>query len=111
MMSEGGGSHFLAAIERLDGGHVIEVADDKLREVLAAVHRTGKKGSLTLTLTVDQNGEMGFAASAKLTAKAPEMDFGQSFFFLGKDGDLTREAPNMRQMGLFTPLNKERSDG
>ena len=105
-MSEGN-SHFLMAIGRIDGGMPVEVADGCLRDVIAAVQRTGKKGTVTLTLEVAPNGELGFAASAKVTAKAPQVAFGQSFFFMGRNGDLTREAPDMQQLGLM----KERSNG
>tara|TARA_R110002051_G_scaffold325869_1_gene432646 strand:+ start:3263 stop:3589 length:327 start_codon:yes stop_codon:yes gene_type:complete len=92
-----GNSHFLMAIGRIDGGMAVETADEQLREVLNAVNRTGKKGTVTVTLEVQPNGETGFAASAKVTAKAPALDFGQSFFFMGRDGDLTREASNYVQ--------------
>ncbi|MBN2759491.1 MAG: hypothetical protein JXQ79_03240 [Rhodobacteraceae bacterium] len=104
-----GNSHFLMAIGRIDGGLAIETADSALRDVIAAVNRSGKKGSVTLTLEVSPNGEMGFAASAKVTAKAPQVNFGQSFFFMGRNGDLTREAPNMQQLGLMA--DKEKSNG
>lgn len=96
-----GNSHFLMAIGRIDGGLPVETADQQLREVIAAVQRTGKKGSVTLTLEVAPNGEMGFAASAKVSAKAPNVDFGKSFFFMGRHGDLTRESPDMQQLGLM----------
>ncbi|MEE4209686.1 MAG: hypothetical protein V2I43_10500 [Parvularcula sp.] len=89
------------AIGRIDGGLPIETADAQLRDVIAAVQRTGKKGTVTVTLEVAPNGEMGFAASAKVTAKAPLINFGQSFFFMGRDGDLTRSAPEMTQLGLM----------
>lgn len=96
-----GNSHFLMAIGRIDGGHAVEVADDQLREVMNAVNRTGKKGTVTIVLEVQPNGESGFAASAKVMAKAPALDFGQSFFFMGRDGNLTREAPNYVQDSLL----------
>lgn len=100
-----GNSHFLMAVGRIDGGLPIEVADGCLRDVIAAVQRTGKKGTVTVTLEVAPNGEMGFAASAKVTAKAPQIAFGQSFFFMGRNGDLTRQAPDMQQMGLMKEPN------
>lgn len=93
-----GNSHFLAALGRIDGGLAIEVADEKLREVLDAVNRTGKKGTVTVTLEVEPNGDRGFAARTKVSARAPEIAFGQSFFFRDANGDLTRNAPDMRQM-------------
>lgn len=106
-MSEGN-SHFLMALGRIDGGLPIETADQKLRDVIGAVQRTGKKGTVAITLEIAPNGEMGFAASAKVTAKAPLIDFGQSFFFMGRNGDLTRESPAMGQLGLMTG---EKADG
>jgi len=94
-------SHFLMAVGRIDGGLPVEIADQQLRDVIAAVQRTGKKGTVTITLEVAPNGELGFAASAKVTAKAPQISFGQSFFFMGRNGDLTRQAPEMTQLGLM----------
>ena len=96
-----GNSHFLMAIGRIDGGLPVEVADACLRDVIQAVQRTGKKGTVTVTLEVAPNGEMGFAASAKVTAKAPQINFGQSFFFMDRAGDLTRESPTMGELGLM----------
>ena len=94
-------SHFLMAVGRIDGGLPVEIADQQLRDVIAAVQRTGKKGTVTITLEVAPNGELGFAASAKVTAKAPQISFGKSFFFMGRNGDLTRQAPEMTQLGLM----------
>lgn len=96
-----GNSHFLMAVGRIDAGLPIETADNCLREVITAVQRTGKRGSVTLTLDIGPNGEMGFEASCKVTAKAPNVQFGKSFFFMGRNGDLTRESPSMEQLGLM----------
>lgn len=100
-----GNSHFLAALGRIDGGHAIEVADEQLRGVTSAVTRTGKKGTVTVTLEVSPNGETGFAVTAKVAAKAPQLQFGQSFFFMGRDGDLTRNAPDYVQGSLLKSEN------
>jgi len=106
-MSEGN-SHFLMALGRIDGGLPVETADQQLRDVIGAVQRTGKKGTVTVALEIAPNGEMGFAASAKVSAKAPQIDFGQSFFFMGRNGDLTRESPSMEHLGL---MKGDRVDG
>lgn len=103
-----GNSHFLMAIGRIDGGLPIETADNCLRDVISAVQRTGKRGSVKLTLEIGPNGEMGFEASCKVTATAPNVQFGKSFFFMGRNGELTREAPDMEQLGL---LRGERAHG
>lgn len=107
LMSDGN-SHFLMAVGRIDGGLAIETADSQLRDVIAAVQRTGKKGTVAITLEVSPNGEMGFAATCKVVAKAPQINFGQSFFYMGRDGDLTRQAPDLHQLGL---MKGEKADG
>jgi len=103
-----GNSHFLMALGRIDGGLPFEVADNCLRDVIAAVGRTGKKGTVTVTLEITPNGELGFTASAKVAAKAPQINFGQSFFFMDRNGNLTRNAPDMAQLGL---MGGERAHG
>jgi hypothetical protein len=96
-----GNSHFLMAIGRIDGGHAIEVADQQLREVMSAVNRTGKKGTITFTLEVSPNGDTGFAVTGKIKASAPQLNFGQSFFYQDGKGDLTRNAPQYVQNSLL----------
>jgi hypothetical protein len=110
MIVPDGNSHFLMAVGRIDGGLGIETADAQLRTVLEAVRRTGKKGSVTLTLEVAPNGEMGFAASVKVTSKAPNVQFGQSFFFQDRHGELTRSAPEL-QLDGFKSKREEDVDG
>ncbi|GAB4541430.1 MAG: hypothetical protein Tsb0020_54320 [Haliangiales bacterium] len=101
-------SHFLMALGRIDGGLPVEIADRCLTDVIEAVHRTGKKGSVTVRLEVSPNGELGLATTAKVEAKAPQVQFGQTFFFVDGKGRLTRQAPGMEQMGMF---RKEETDG
>lgn len=82
------------------------VADAQLRDVISAVNRTGKKGTVSVTLTVDTNGEMGYAVTARVAAKAPELAFGKSFFYHGPGGDLTRDPPpNVQKMLLKGDAN------
>lgn len=105
-MSEGN-SHFLMALGRVDGGMPVEVADEQLKKVISAVQQTGKKGKITVELEVSPNGELGFAVTAKVKATAPQVSFGQSFFFMGRDGALTRQSPDMQQLGLMTGSKTE----
>lgn len=104
-MSEGN-SHFLMAIGRHDGGSVIETADEQLRDVVQAVMRTGKKGTVTLVLEVDANGDKGLKASCKVASKAPSVSFGQAFYFTDMNGDLTRNAPADTMQTTFKELQE-----
>lgn len=86
-------SHFLQAIGQVDGGAAVEVADDYLTEVLQAVRGTGKKGTVTIELHVASNGERGYEVTTKVKAKAPEVEFGRSFFYTDQNGRLSRTPP------------------
>lgn len=97
-----GNSHFLMALGRHDEGSVVETADDALRDVIAAVLRTGKKGSVAITMEVEPNGQKGLEVSCKLQAKAPQVAFGKSFYFTNTNGDLTRTSPSGEMAELFT---------
>lgn len=92
-----GNSHFLMAVGRHDEGHVIETADTKLREVIEAVQRTGKAGSVSVTVSVKGNGELGLKVGAKVTAKAPDLEFGEAFYFTDRQGDLSRTPPQFTE--------------
>lgn len=96
-----GNSHFLMALGRHDEGSVVETADEALREVVAQVMRTGKKGSVTLTMEVEPNGQKGLEVSCKLSAKAPQLAFGKSFYFTNNNGDLTRTPPRGEEAQLL----------
>lgn len=102
-----GNSHFLMALGRIDGGLAIETADDLLRQVIAAVHRTGKPGKVTIEIAIGKNGELGLETTAKVKATAPQVQFGKSFFFTDpRTGDLTRQAPDLAAQGHFKEFSK-----
>lgn len=84
---------FIRAMEQIDRGAVGEVADQRIKDVIAAVNRTGKKGVVTVELHFAPNGKGDGGAltvTGKVKVKAPEVDFGQSFFYTAADGGLTR---------------------
>ena len=99
-------SHFLAAIGQVDGGAAVRLADEQLGDVLEAVRRTGKKGSVTVELHVSPNGERGFEVTTKVKAKAPDMEFGKSFFYVDHDGRLTRTPPQEEGDNLLNLADK-----
>lgn len=87
-----GNSHFLTALGHHAGGTVIERADELLANVLSGVRRAGGKGHVVLKLEVKPNGN-GYALTASVTAKVPELGYGESFWFADGNGTLSREAP------------------
>lgn len=101
-MQHPGNSHFLMALGRHDAGGVVETADEALREVISAVLRTGKKGKVAISMEVSRNGENGLEISCSVSATAPRLSFGKSFYFSNEQGDLTRDAPS-RELNLTHP--------
>ena len=69
---------------------------EALVDLVARVEDTGKKGTLTLTVTVEplKGNESCLQVSDEIKLKLPEHDRGASIFFRGRDGNLQRDDPN-----------------
>lgn len=77
-----------------------------LRDLVAKVEDTGKKGSITLTITVEplKGNEDALQVSDVIKLNLPEHNRGASIFFRGRDGNLQRDDPN--QTSLFDGLRE-----
>lgn len=88
---------FADALIELSGGRTHTELSQQLHDLIAAVRDTGKKGSLTLTISVSR---MKNAAENTLTvtddvkAKLPAHDRNVSVFYADANGNLTRRDPN-----------------
>lgn len=96
-------------------GKVASDCNEKFNRVLDAVLDTGGKGELTIKLFIKPS-KMGMGGavveietSHETKMKIPELDIGRSFFFVGKDGSLTREDPD--QTAMFAEIPKENVSG
>lgn len=94
-------NQFMMALGRHDGGAVTEALDDMVGEVTEAVHRTGKKGTITITMVIAPNGDRGKEVSFKAACKAPQLEFGKSFYFGTDRGGIGREAPKDEMQRTF----------
>ncbi len=80
-------------------GELTDALADLTQDVLAI----GKKGTLTLTLTLVPTGDgVTLAITDKIVVKSPEPEKGASIFFGDEHGNLLRNDP--RQMRLDQPL-------
>lgn len=96
---------FTAVVQELAGGRVLTGLSEALADVTAAVAETGKKGTVTLQLTVAPVGKGASGAlqvTAKTAVKAPESDDATptTVFFADDDGNLTRTDPKQLQLPL-----------
>lgn len=91
-----GNSDFLMALGRIDNGSLVESADEFTRQCATEVNRYGGKATLTLTLTFQPNGQPGGGAlkvSGGVKSTMPKRPQGESFYWVGEDGELQRTPP------------------
>lgn len=77
----------------IDGGSALNIASEKLAEVVRDVGAVEKAGSLTVTFNVKPNGEGKHFLDVKIVAKSPEKPMAASMFYATPEGDLTRRDP------------------
>jgi len=94
-------------------GAVAADCNKKFDEVLAAVLETGGKGELQIKLFVEPS-KMGMGGAVievetrhECKLKKPELAVGKSFFFVTKDGDLSRDDPDQIAMFEAQSAHKE----
>lgn len=88
---------FADALREMQAGRTHTELSEQLHELIARVRDTGKKGSLTLTITVapvKNASENTLTVSDVVTAKLPAHDRRVSLFYADADGNLTRRDPN-----------------
>ena len=95
------GNNFVAVLTQLRRGAAVVDASEGLAEVVKAVRKTGKKGKLTITITVVPLNE-GDAVDLvdEVTAKTPKPNMGSSLFFADDDGTLVRNDPRQGELKL-----------
>jgi hypothetical protein len=79
-------------------GHSHEELSEALRDLTSRVTDTGKKGTITYTVTIEPTkGTDALTVSDQIKLKFPEHTRGASLFFRDKDGNLVRSDPNQLQ--------------
>ena len=87
-------------------GRAVEIATEKLAEVVSAVDATGKPGKLTIEITVkpENGGGPQKTLLVKVTHKLPVADdIPEAIFFSDSDGGLQREDPDKGPMFDLAP--------
>lgn len=105
----------LQVILDMRGGAVAADINAKFNEMAQAVLETGGKGQLVITLNLEPSklGMGGAVLEVQAThdckMKKPELKVGTAFFFVTKDGQLTRDDPAQSAMfALEQPAQKEK---
>lgn len=92
---------FAAVFGELNRGRTAVEAAGALQELVEAVTETGRKGSLTITLTVAPTGA-GNAVQIgdEVKLKKPAFDRAASLFYVTEDHNLSRTDPNQLELPL-----------
>ena len=95
---------FTDTLGDIRNGDVVTDLTEALREVVTRVLETGKKGTLTLKLTVT-NVSRGAGAALQIdddiTTKIPKPSKGASVLFADADGQLQRNDPRQPRLAEF----------
>jgi hypothetical protein len=96
------------------GGAVAADINGKFNEMAQAVLETGGKGELTIVLKLEPSklgmggAVMEVQATHDCKMKKPELKVGTAFFFVTREGQLTRDDPAQSAMfGLESPAPQE----
>lgn len=84
----------------IDGGVFVDIASDKLNELVRKVDETGKSGKLTITLDLKRAREGAVNITPTVVAKLPEKKADPSLLWVTVEGNLTQENPNQQRLDL-----------
>lgn len=91
----GASTEFVDVLMRQGRGSTNQELSDNLREIVQRVQSTGKKGTLTLSLSVELvKSTNSLVVCDKITAKLPEYDRPSAVFFADKNGNLLTDDPD-----------------
>lgn len=86
---------------RIGGGHFLDTVSERMAELVAAVNTTGKKGKITLSITIKKatrGGAMHISGEAKITPPAEEPM--EAMLFATEEGNLVPDDPAQRRLDL-----------
>lgn len=81
-------------------GKAVDLASQRLCELIQAVDETGKAGELTIKIKVkpEKGGGSQKTLAIDVKSKAPEIDLPEAVFFSDSGGDLHRTDPAQQEM-------------
>lgn len=80
-----------------NNGQATREASELLHELVAAVRDTGKKGTLTVKVSLSAMDEDTLVAVVESSVAAPKQPSKSAVYFATGDGNLSREDPNQLQ--------------
>ncbi|WP_078198584.1 hypothetical protein [Cupriavidus necator] len=88
-------------LRHIGGGVFIDLASDKMNELVNAVDTTGKSGKLTLEVSVKKATRGGaMHITGKVTLKKPAEDALEAMLFATPEGNLVADDPRQQKLDL-----------
>lgn len=90
----------LEIVRQMDQGAVAFGFAQRMAEVVKAVRETGKKGKITLELSIEPLPKFGESATSlkpQIKASVPYPDYKQAIKFAAQDGTLSGDDPKQRK--------------
>lgn len=93
--------NFINFLQNHRRGEIISDLSSKVRELVDAVTRLGKGGTMMLKISVKPASKGGaLVIEDEIKVAPPKEEVEGSIFFADKDGNLLREDPNQRMLPL-----------
>lgn len=89
---------FLSTFADLEKGKAASDISDALTELVAACKDVGKKGELSIKLTLRPGGDDTVRFAVEFNAKTPKRDRKETTFFVTEDNQLTRDNPKQAEI-------------
>lgn len=74
-------------------GALLELAEERLSEVLDAMNTFGGDGEITIKIPLKRNKSGQIEALPKVTSKKPEKQLGTGLYYITDDGKLSQRDP------------------
>ena len=90
---------FADVLRDLNRGRTHTELSEAMQSLVAAVVETGRKGTLTLTVTISPTGDDGAVKlTDQLAVKTPSFDRAASLFYVDDEHNLSRTDPRQLEM-------------
>lgn len=90
-------------LRHIGGGVFIDIASDKLAELVGAVDQSGKSGKIMLAITVKKATRGGaMVITGKVTMTKPAEEPMEAMLFATPEGNLVADDPHQQKLDLKT---------
>lgn len=103
---------FAAMLQEIQSGAVADDAAAAMQQLVAAVNEHGKKGDLTVKITVQplKGNTQALNVSGEVTLKAPKAEPATAVFFYDSAGNLLRDNPKQATIPGLREVGKTNYD-